>query len=156
MTKIDPTVLAPTLGSGYPAPFDEPCRLRQRWRLGHQGGLTQFGVNLLKLPPGAWSSQRHWHSAEDEFVYVLEGEVVLVSGSGEQVLRRGECAAFKAGEADGHHVQNRSDAEALLLEVGTHDPQRDAVEYPDIDLKLNPGDRRYAHKDGMPYPPPAR
>ncbi len=156
MSKIDPTGTSPTLGSGYPAPYDEPCRGRQRWRLGDLGGLTQFGVNLLKLPPGAWSSQRHWHSAEDEFVYVLQGEVVLVSGTGEQVLHPGECAAFKAGEADGHHLQNRSGAEAVLLEVGSRDPAHDAVEYPDIDLKLAPGDRRYRHQDGTPYLPPVR
>ena len=156
MTKIDSTGISPTLGSGYPVPYDEPCRGRQRWRLGEGGGLTQFGVNLLKLPPGAWSSQRHWHSAEDEFVYVLQGEVVLVTGTGEQVLRPGECAAFKAGEADGHHVQNRSDAEAVLLEVGTRDPAQDAVDYPDIDLMLTRGERRFRHKDGTPYPPPAR
>ena len=156
MANIDLTGMSPTLGSGYPAPYDEPCRLRQRWRLGDAGGLTQFGVNLLKLPPGAWSSQRHWHSAEDEFVYVLQGEVVLVSGAGEQVLRAGEFAAFKAGEADGHHLQNRSGAEAVLLEVGGRDPAQDAVDYPDIDLQLTRGDGRYRHKDGTPYPPPVR
>jgi uncharacterized cupin superfamily protein len=156
MAKIDPTGMSPTFGSGYPAPYDEPCRLRQRWRLGDLGGLTQFGVNLLKLPPGAWSSQRHWHSAEDEFVYVLQGEVVLVNGAGEHVLRPGECAAFKAGEPDGHHLQNRSGAEAVLLEVGARNPAQDAVDYPDIDLKLAEGDRRYRHKDGTPYPPPVR
>jgi uncharacterized cupin superfamily protein len=87
---------------------------------------------------------------------VLQGEVVLVTGAGEQVLRAGECAAFKAGEADGHHLQNRSDAEALLLEVGARYPAQDAVDYPDIDLMLTRGDHRYRHKDGTPYPPPAR
>src|SRR5262245_45746483 len=86
------------IGSGYPSPFDEPCQTRKRWRLGDVARLTQFGVNLLRLPPGAWSSQRHWHSAEDEFVWVLEGEVVLVNDEGEQVLRAGECAGFPAGE----------------------------------------------------------
>lgn len=153
MKKIDLAAQPTVLGSSYPAPHDEPCRSRQRWRLGELAGLTQFGVNLLKLPPGAWSSQRHWHSAEDEFVYVLQGEVVLVSGGGEEVLRAGECAGFKAGEPDGHHLQNRSGSEAVLLEVGTRNPQRDAVEYPDIDLQLTSGERLFRHKDGTPYPP---
>ncbi len=153
MKKIDPAAKPAALGSGYPAPYDEPCRSRQRWRLGDLAGLTQFGVNLLKLPPGAWSSQRHWHSAEDEFVYVLQGEVVLVTGRGEEVLRAGDCAGFKAGEPDGHHLQNRSGSEAVLLEVGTRNPQHDAVEYPDIDLQLPSGERRFRHKDGTPYPP---
>ncbi|MGC8520750.1 MAG: cupin domain-containing protein [Steroidobacteraceae bacterium] len=153
MKKIDLAARPPTLGSSYPAPYDEPCRSRERWRLGDLAGLTQFGVNLLKLPPGAWSSQRHWHSAEDEFLYVLQGEVVLVTGGGEEVLRAGECAGFKAGEPDAHHLQNRSGAEALVLEVGTRNPRHDTVEYPDIDLQLSNGERRFCHKDGTPYPP---
>src|SRR5579862_5663257 len=99
MKKIDVSAAQVLIGSGYPAPYDEPCRQRQRLRLGDAAGLSQFGVNILRLPPGVWSSQRHWHSAEDEFVYVLEGEVVLVSDGGEEVLRAGECAGFKAGVA---------------------------------------------------------
>jgi len=153
MRKINLAPQPTVRGSRYPAPYDQPCRSCQRWRLGELAGLTQFGVNLLKLPPGAWSSQRHWHSAEDEFVYVLQGEVVLVSGGGEEVLRAGECAGFKAGDPDGHHLQNRSGSEAVLLEVGTRNPQRDAVEYPDIDLQLTSGERLFRHKDGTPYPP---
>lgn len=144
---------APTrFGSRYPAPFDAQCRGRRRWCLGDAAGLSQFGVNLLRLPAGQWSSQRHWHAREDEFVYVLEGEVVLVTDSGEEVLRAGDCAGFKSGVADGHHLQNRSDREAVLLEVGTRDPKGDAATYPDIDLILPGGGAGYAHQDGRPYP----
>jgi uncharacterized cupin superfamily protein len=153
MKTVDLAVQPTVLGSSDPAPYDEPCRSRQRRRLGELAGLTQFGVSRLKRPPGAWSGQRHWHSAEDEFVDVLQGEVVLVSGGGEEVLRAGECAGFKAGEPDGHHLQNRSGSQAVLLEVGTRNPQRDAVEYPDIDLQLTRGERRFRHKDGTLYPP---
>ena len=127
MKKIDLSAAKVTVGSGYPAPYDEPCRERQRLRLGDVAGLTQFGVNLLRLPPGVWSSQRHWHSAEDEFVYVLQGEVVLVTDAGEEVLRAGDCAGFKAGESDGHHLQNRTGNEAVLLEIGSRDPEHDSV-----------------------------
>lgn len=154
MKKIDLAAAKATLGSSYPAPYDEPCRQRKRLRLGDAAGLTQFGVNLLRLPPGVWSSQRHWHTAEDEFVYVLEGEVVLLTDAGEEVLRAGDCAGFKAGDPDGHHLQNRSSAEAVLLEIGARDPARDDVDYPDIDLMIRAGARAFAHKDGKPYPPP--
>lgn len=139
-------------GSTYPPPYDEPCALRYRRRLGDAAGLTQFGVNLLRLPPGTWSSQRHWHTAEDEFVFVVEGEVVLVTGSGEEVLRAGDCAGFPAGEPNGHHLQNRSDRDAVVLEVGSRRPEQDEVFYPDIDLHAPPGRKGYTHKDGTPYP----
>lgn len=152
MKKIDVSTARTTLGSGYPAPHDEPCRQRQRVRLGDAAGLTQFGVNLLRLAPGVWSSQRHWHSAEDEFVYVLEGEVVLVRDGGEEVLRAGDCAGFEAGEPNGHHLQNRSGAQAVVLEVGSRNPDHDAVDYPDIDLTIGAGSRDFLHKDGTPYP----
>ena len=95
--RIDITALKPVIGTTYPPPFDEPCLARERRRFGDAAGLTQYGVNLLRLPPGAWSSQRHWHAKEDEFVYVLSGEVVLVSDAGDEVLRAGDCAGFKAG-----------------------------------------------------------
>jgi len=144
---------APTRhGAGYPPPHDQPCRERKRWKLGDAAGLTQFGVNLLRLPAGTWSSQRHWHLTEDEFVYVLEGEVVLVTDQGEETLRPGDCAGFKAGVTDGHHIQNRGSREAVLLEVGTRNPEGDGVEYPDIDLKLPlHSGRAWQHKDGKPY-----
>ncbi len=156
MKKIDIAAAKTVVGSGYPAPHDEPCRQRKRFRLGDAAGLTQFGVNLLRLPPGVWSSQRHWHTAEDEFVYVLEGEVVLVTGAGEEVLRAGDCAGFKAGEADGHCLQNRTNAEVVLLEIGSRNPEGDAVDYPDIDLTIRAGTRAFLHKDGTPYPPRSR
>jgi len=148
--KIDSAAAPRTEDSDYPRPFDLPCSGRLRLALGEAAGLTQFGVNLLRLPPGRWSSQRHWHSDEDEFVWVISGEVVLVTDSGEQVLRAGECAAFPAGEANGHHIQNRSAAEAVLLEVGSRRPATDVVEYPDIDLRWSvaTGD---VHRDGTPY-----
>jgi uncharacterized cupin superfamily protein len=147
--KID-ILNAPTrLGTSYPSPHDEPCRERKRTRLGAAAGLTQFGVNLLHLQPGTWSSQRHWHTREDEFIYVVSGEVVLVTDDGEQVLRAGDCAGFPHGAPNGHHLQNRSTREAIVLEVGTDDPQ-DRAEYPDIDMRMTP--EGFVHKDGTPYP----
>jgi uncharacterized cupin superfamily protein len=156
MKKIDLSAIKATLGSGYPAPYDEPCRQRKRLRLGDVAGLTHFGVNLLRLPPGVWSSQRHWHTAEDEFVYIVEGEVVLISDAGEEVLRAGDCAGFKAGERDGHHLLNRADTDAVLLEIGSRNPDSDGVDYPDIDLVIRAGARAFLHKDGTPYPPRPR
>src|SRR6185503_12811858 len=117
--KIDIASLPLLVGTLYPPPYDEPCLSRERRRLGDAAGLTQFGVNLLRLPPGAWSSQRHWHTHEDEFVYIVQGEVVLVTDDGEETLRAGDCAGFKAGDANGHCLQNRSKAEVIALEVGT-------------------------------------
>ena len=131
MKKIDIAKAEHLTGSGYPSPHDEPCRNRERWRLGDVAGLTQFGVNLLRLAPGAWSSQRLWHTHEDEFVYVLEGEVALVTDAGEEVLRAGDCAGFKAGDRDGHHLINRSDKEAVLLEVGGRTAWRPAY-FPNV------------------------
>jgi uncharacterized cupin superfamily protein len=151
MKKIDAASLPAHTGSGYPSPYGTPCAARQRTRLGDAAGLTQFGVNRLRLPPGAWSSQRHWHSAEDEFVYVLEGEVVLVTDDGEEVLRAGDSCGFRAGDRNGHHLQNRSQADAVLLDIGSRYPDTDSVDYPDIDLTLAAGDRAYRHRDGSPY-----
>ena len=139
-------------GTMYPPPFDQPCRARERKRLGDAAGLTQFGVNQLRLPPGAWSSQRHWHIKSDEFVYVLSGEVILVTNEGEELLRPGDCAGFKAGDENGHHFQNRSQQDAILLEIGTRIAGDGAV-YPDIDL-VHPPDAKpamYTHRDGTPY-----
>ena len=138
-------------GSRYPAPFDAACAGRARQRLGDAAGLTDFGVNLLRLAPGVWSSQRHWHSAEDEFVFVVEGEVVLVTDAGEETLRAGDCAGFKAGITDGHHLQNRSPHDAVLLEIGSRKTAEDEGEYSDIDLRFLKGRAGYAHKDGTPY-----
>ena len=105
--RIDIAALPTVVGTLYPPPFDLPCRARERTKLGDPGGLTQFGVNLCRLPPGAWSSQRHWHNHEDEFVYVLSGEVVLVTEEGEETLRAGDSAGFAAGDSNGHCLQNR-------------------------------------------------
>src|SRR5947208_872561 len=116
--KIDIVALKPVVGTLYPQPFDVPCRLRERTRLGDAAGLTQYGVNLMRLPPGAWSSQRHWHAKEDEFIYVLSGEVVLATDAGEELLHAGDCAGFKAGDPDGHCLQNRGTADATVLEIG--------------------------------------
>jgi uncharacterized cupin superfamily protein len=148
MKKILIESIQPRVGSGYPAPFDEPCRHRVRRALGDTAGLTDFGVNVLELPPGSWSSQRHWHSKEDEFVWVLEGEVVLVTGQGEEIFRAGDCAGFKAGDPDGHQFQNRSGKRVKLLEVGSRH-QDDVAEYPDIDMRW--GGPTPTHKDGRPY-----
>jgi uncharacterized cupin superfamily protein len=138
-------------GSRYPAPFHEPCMARFRRCVGDAAGLTQFGVNLTRLPPGCWSSQRHWHTAEDEFVFIVEGEVVLVTDAGEETLQAGDCAGFKAGNPDGHHLQNRSSADALILEVGTRRPDQDEAFYSDVDLHALKGRAGYAHKDGQRY-----
>jgi uncharacterized cupin superfamily protein len=151
--RIDPKDLPAHIGTYYPPPHDEPCRARERRRLGDAAGLTQFGVNLLRLAPGVWSSQRHWHFKQDEFVYVLEGEVVLVTDAGEEMLKAGDCAGFKAGEQNGHHFQNRSSRDVLLLEVGTR-IEGDGARYPGIDL-VHPADgipATYTHLDGTPYP----
>jgi uncharacterized cupin superfamily protein len=109
-------------------------------------------VNLTRLPPGAWSSQRHWHIEQDEFIYVLEGEVVLVSNSGEETLKAGDCAGFKAGEPDGHHLQNRSQRDVVYLELGTR-VAGDGAHYSDIDLVCPPNGvpAIYTHRDGTPY-----
>ena len=151
MPKLDLQAIALRTGSGYPAPFHEVAQGRLRQALGDAGGLTQFGVNLLRLPPGAWSSQRHWHTAEDEFVTILAGEVVLVTDEGETLLRVGDCAAFPAGIANGHHLVNRSAGEAVCLEVGSRIPG-DSAHYPDADLYYDGSADRYTHRDGTPYP----
>ncbi|HZK88670.1 MAG TPA: cupin domain-containing protein [Stellaceae bacterium] len=158
MTKrIDPATLPVVTGTLYPSPFDEPCRSRQRTRLADAAGLTQYGVNLVRLPPGAWSSQRHWHIAQDEFVYVVSGEVTLVTDAGAETLRVGACAGFKAGDENGHHLQNRSTGDATFLEMGTRPPD-DGAHYSDIDMmapaRAQPA--QYCRRDGTPYPPQER
>jgi uncharacterized cupin superfamily protein len=115
--------------------------------------LTQFGVNLLRLPPGAWSSQRHWHTGGDEFVYVLAGEVVLVTDGGEELLRAGDAAGFRAQDPNGHCLQNRSDRDAEILQIGTRVPG-DSAYYSDIDMVAPPEGQPapYTHRDGKLYP----
>jgi len=149
--KIDVDAVPARKGSGYPPPFAAPCADRTRRRLGDAGGLSDFGVNLMTLPPGGWSSQRHWHSHEDEFVYVLEGEVVLVEDEGESVLRAGDCAAFRKNSGNGHHLINKSSAPAVYLEVGSRNPA-DLTTCSDIDMKSASSDGRFVRKNGTPYP----
>jgi uncharacterized cupin superfamily protein len=150
MPKIDVKTAVERKGSGYPPPFDKPCAERVRRRLGDAGGLTQFGVNLLTLAPGVWSSQRHWHTAEDEFVYVVSGEVTLVDNDGEHALRAGDCAAFPKNDGNGHQLVNKSNAAAVCLEVGTRSAD-DACDYPDIDMKIENRSGGFLHRDGRPY-----
>jgi len=150
--RIEVDAIAPIVGTLYPTPFDKPCRKRERRKLGDAAGLTQFGVNLLRLPPGVWSSQRHWHTGSDEFVYILSGEVILLTDSGEELLRAGDAAGFKAGDTNGHCLQNRSDREALVLEIGSR-IAGDTGYYSDLDLVAPSGGRPaiYTHRDGRPY-----
>jgi uncharacterized cupin superfamily protein len=151
MPKIDLAIVPVRKGSGYPPPFDEPCAARTRRRLGDAGGLTDFGVNLMTLPPGGWSSQRHWHSHEDEFVHVMEGELTLVEDGSETLLRAGDCATFAKDSVNGHHMINRSSVTALYLEVGSRNPL-DLTTCSDIDMMSSNADGRFVHKDGTPYP----
>jgi uncharacterized cupin superfamily protein len=134
------------VGTDYPSPHDAPCRQRARRRLSDAFGLSQFGVNLLELLPGVWSSQRHWHERQDEFIYVLEGEVTLVTDKGETILTPGMVAGFRAGEPDGHHLVNRSNAVARVLEMGTRTAEETA-HYPDIDMMYRAG-QGYSTPDG--------
>lgn len=138
-------------GTDYPEPHDAPCRNRIRHSLGDAFGLSQFGVNLLELAPGTWSSQRHWHEQQDEFVYVLEGEAVLVTDEGETVLRPGMVAGFRAGSGNGHHLVNRSDKTVRVLEVGTRTTE-EVAHYSDIDMMVrdNADGSVYFTKDGRP------
>ncbi|HTE39852.1 MAG TPA: cupin domain-containing protein [Steroidobacteraceae bacterium] len=147
--RIDPSKVIPVTGTDYPKPHDAPCLRRERKKLGGLAKLTQFGVNLLRLPPGVWSSQRHWHTGEDEFVFVVEGEVVLVTDDGEEILRPGDCAGFKANDSNGHHLQNRSKHDAVVLEIGSRD-ERDGTFYSDVDMRIDPGSDRYTRRDGSP------
>lgn len=150
MPKIEIANIPRIKGSGYPLPFDAPCADRVRQRLGNAGGLNDFGVNLMRLPAGNWSSQRHWHTHEDEFVYVLEGELTLVEDGGETVLRAGDCAAFPKNSRNGHHMINRSSATAVYLEVGSRSPA-DITYCSDIDMMSSNADGRFVHRDGTPY-----
>ena len=150
MPKLDLAAIPQRQGVGYPAPLAAPSIGRIRQRLGDAGGLKDFGVNLMQLPPGNWSSQRHWHSHEDEFVYLLDGELVLVEDGSETLLRAGDCAAFPKNTGNGHHMINRSDKTAVYLEVGSRS-RDDLTTCSDIDLKSAASDGRFVHKDGTAY-----
>ena len=151
MSRLDLSSIPVLSGTGYPDPFAEAVNGRSRQALGDAGGLTQFGVNLVELQPGAASSQRHWHSHEDEFVMVVSGELTLVSDEGETLMRAGDCAAFPAARPNGHQLVNRGWGTALFLAVGSRSKQ-DKASYPDIDLVYDGGTDSYAHRDGTPYP----
>jgi uncharacterized cupin superfamily protein len=152
MPKIDIAGVKVESGTGYPAPYRDAVAGRSRQRLGNVIGLDQFGVNLTRLKPGAQSSQRHWHETEDEFVYVLEGELVLCENDGETVLKPGDAAGWKAGVANGHCLANRSPRDAVFLEIGSRKPV-DRAEYPDIDMLVRKDESgvRYTHKSGEPF-----
>jgi uncharacterized cupin superfamily protein len=150
MKKIDPQSAPQGRGTRYPPPHDAPCRERHWLRLGDAAGLTQFGVNLVTLEPGVWSSQRHWHEKEDEFVYMIEGELVLITDAGEEIVRPGDSVGFKAGVRDGHHFVNRSDKPARFLAIGTRD-ESDTGEYPDIDMRFNRTEPIFTRKNGEPF-----
>jgi uncharacterized cupin superfamily protein len=150
MPRIDISRVPRRIGSGYPDAFAAPCAERVRQRLGDAGGLTDFGVNLTQVPPGGWSSQRHWHSHEDEFVFVVAGELVLVEDSGETPLKAGEAATFPKGSGNGHHLINRSDQPALYLEIGSRHPD-DLTTCSDIDMMSANADGRFVRKDGTSY-----
>ncbi|MGA7974765.1 MAG: cupin domain-containing protein [Pseudolabrys sp.] len=152
MPKIDISKIPLDTATGYPPPFSQAVEGRQRKRLGRAVGLSQFGVNICTLKPGAASSQRHWHENEDELVYVLEGEVVLCEDAGETVLKAGEAAAWKAGVQDGHCLINRSDRDAVVLEVGSRTAKERAF-YSDIDMMVvrDGKEFRYTKKSGEPY-----
>jgi uncharacterized cupin superfamily protein len=152
MPKIDIDKIPLDASTGYPAPFRKAVEGRARKRLGRAAGLTQFGVNICTLKPGAASSQRHWHEEEDEFVYMLQGQVVLCEDGGETVLRPGDTAAWKANVANGHCLINRSGQDAVFLEVGTR-AAVDKAHYSDIDMKVvrDASGGHYTKKSGEPY-----
>ncbi|MBL8327910.1 MAG: cupin domain-containing protein [Rubrivivax sp.] len=151
MPKVNVDAVPTRVGTGYPAAFNEACAGRTRKRLGDAGRLNDFGVNLMTLPPGSWSSQRHWHSHEDEFVYILEGELTLVEDGAETVLRAGDCAAFPKGSGNGHHLQNRAATVAVYLEVGSRHSD-DLTTCSDVDMMSSNRDGQFVHKDGSSYP----
>ena len=152
MPKIDVTKVPVKSGSLYPAEFQSECRGRHRQALGDAVGLTQFGVNITRIEPGQASSLRHCHAEEDEFILMLEGELVLVENDGETVLKPGDAAGFKAGSGIAHRLLNRSARDAVYLEVGTRSVT-EHVRYPDVDLMLvrDGQGRRYLHNNGEPY-----
>ncbi len=149
---VDAGSVSERIGSGYPDPFDKPCAQRAKKPLGDAFDLTDFGVNLVTLPAGTWSSQRHWHSAEDELIYILQGQPTLVTDEGEKPLKPGMCAGFVAGAANGHHLVNNTNDVVIYLEVGSRRDDDD-VDYPDIDMQVK--GRGYGgvftRKDGSPY-----
>ncbi len=149
LPALDPSTVPERFGSAYPEEFRERVRARRKRALGNELGLTHYGVNLVTVPPGSWSALRHWHTRQDEFVYVVAGELVLVTDAGEQTLGAGMAAGFPAGKPDGHHLVNRSTGPAVYLEVGDRVPA-DEVHYPDVDLFVD-ASFVMRHKGGEPY-----
>jgi len=152
MPKIDIAKVPVDGRSNYPEPFNRIVAGRSRLRLGKAAGLDQFGVNLTTLKPGAASSLRHWHEKEDEFVFILRGEVVLIEDDGETVLKPGDAAGFKANSGNGHHLVNKSSSDVVLLEIGSR-AKHERAEYSDVDMQIvrDENGARYSHKDGRPY-----
>jgi uncharacterized cupin superfamily protein len=150
MPKIDLTAIPQTNATGYPSPFDQPVRGRNYRRLAPSAGLVHMGASHVVLEPGAWSSQRHWHAAEDELLVMLEGEAALVEDEGETILGPGDVCAWPAGVQSGHHLQNRTDAACVFVVVSAGDREADHGEYPDVDMRFGPDG--YTRKDGTPYP----
>jgi uncharacterized cupin superfamily protein len=152
MPKIELTKLKPRESTNYPDAFKPVVKGREKTALGNAADLTQFGVNLTRLKPGAASALRHWHENEDEFVYILAGELVLIEDGGETIMRPGDCAGFKANVANGHHLVNRAERDALYLEVGTR-AKSERAHYPDVDLSFERDETgaRILHKNGEPY-----
>lgn len=153
LPALDPATISPRVTSGYPEQFRPRVTPREKRALGDALGLTRFGVNLTTLFPGKESSLRHYHAREDELVFVLEGEVVLRTDDGEQVLTAGMCAGFPAGTTNGHQLVNRSNHPARYLEIGNRDPD-DVVRYSEVDLachKNSTGAWVFTHRDGTPY-----
>ena len=154
MPKIDVAKIPVDTLNRYPDPFWQPTEGRERKRLGNEVGLSQFGVNITTLKPGVWSAQRHWHRNEDEFIYVLEGEIVLCEDHSEIVLKPGDAAGFKANSGNGHCLINRTQKDAVYLEVGTRSVNETVV-YSDIDMRLERDKNgvRYLRKTGESHPP---
>ncbi len=150
LPALDPSTVSEVRGSGYPEPFKSRMGDRRKRRLGEACGLTGFGVNLVTLPAGGQSALRHCHTREDEFVFILSGELVLITDAGEQTIGPGMCVGYPAGSGDAHHLVNRSGDSATYLEVGSR-IEADECFYPDDDLLLVDQNTRYAHKDGTPY-----
>jgi uncharacterized cupin superfamily protein len=152
MPKIDISAIPMRSGTTYPEPFAAIVAGRAWQSLGDAASLTQFGVNLMRIKPGAASAARHWHEQEDEFVFMLAGELVLVEDDGDTVMKAGDAAGFKAGVANGHHLVNRSERDAVFLVVGTR-AHRERCQYPDIDLVHEQDGENYrvTHKSGAPY-----
>jgi uncharacterized cupin superfamily protein len=149
MPKLDLDSIEQTNRTSYPQPY--AAEMAKRWfrRLAPAAGLSDFGASHVVLQPGGISSQRHWHTDEDELVVVLAGEAVLVEEDGETLLRAGDCAAFPKGAANGHHLVNRGEADCVFLAIGS--PAAGDCHYPDADLVWKGGEGRYIHKDGRPY-----